>query len=292
MDGDGGARIHSMIEDGPLGRWRVDLCRPRADLAPCVAQLWYGEGSVSYQRDRILPGAGSFLLINLGPPQYRIEGHADGSERRLRFDDIWYSGLQLAPIDTEAPHGSALLGVAFHAHGARPWLHIDADESVDRVGPLADWLGDAVLALRERLLETRSIERRFALVEDWLARRMAPQFAASALVADGLQRIASSGGELPVEALAKDAGVSRKHLGERFRREVGLTPKALSRIHRFRRAMALLGDRDRVPWSELAALCGYYDQSHLIRDFRAFSGFAPGELLRRPQPDSGSLVVS
>src|SRR5690606_34390852 len=69
LDGDGGARIHSMVEDGPLGRWRVDLCRPRIDLAACVAQLWYGEGSVSYQRDRILPGAGSFLLINLGPPQ-------------------------------------------------------------------------------------------------------------------------------------------------------------------------------------------------------------------------------
>ncbi|MCB1559672.1 MAG: AraC family transcriptional regulator [Xanthomonadales bacterium] len=292
MDGDGGARIHSMIEDGPLGRWRVDLCRPRADLAACVAQLWYGEGTVNYQRDRILPGTGSFLLINLGPPQYRIESRADGSERRLRFDDIWYSGLQLAPIDTEAPHGSALLGVAFHAHGARPWLHVDADDSVDRVGPLADWLGDSVLALRQRLLQTQSIERRFALVEDWLAGRLAPRFVASELVIGCLQRIADSDGVLAVEVLAKDAGVSRKHLGERFRREVGLTPKSLSRIHRFRRAMTLLAGRERVPWSELAALCGYYDQSHLIRDFRAFSGMAPGELLRRPQPDSGSLVVS
>ena len=292
MDGDGGARIHSMVEDGPLGRWRVDLCRPRIDLAACVAQLWYGEGSVSYQRDRILPGAGSFLLINLGPPQYRIETHADGSERRVGFEDIWYSGIQQAPIDTEAPHGNALLGVAFHAHGARPWLHVDADDSVDRVGPLADWLGDGVLTLRQRLLETRRIERRFALVEDWLAQRLAPRFSASTLVSGCLRRIADSGGDLPVEALAKDAGVSRKHLGERFRREVGLTPKALSRIHRFRRAMTLLAGRERVPWSELAALCGYYDQSHLIRDFRAFSGMAPGELLRTPQPGSGSLMLA
>ncbi len=86
--------------------WRTD---PR--LSEIVASMWFGEGKVAYQRDRILPSGQSQLLINLGPPQYRIE--PGPPEVRVPFVDVWYSGLHQGPIDTEAPHGNALLGVAF-----------------------------------------------------------------------------------------------------------------------------------------------------------------------------------
>ena len=82
--------------------------------------MWFGEGKTAYQRDRILPSGQSQLLINLGPPQYRIE--PGPPEVRVPFVDVWYSGLHQGPIDTEAPHGNALLGVAFSARGTFPWL--------------------------------------------------------------------------------------------------------------------------------------------------------------------------
>ncbi|WP_423928557.1 DUF6597 domain-containing transcriptional factor, partial [Dokdonella sp.] len=124
MDGGSPSRIQSLIEDSALGRWRMDVCRPRAALSSLVSQLWFGEGQIRYRRDRILPGGGSFLLINLGPTQYRIE--AGPPEQRIAFDDIWFCGLHQTPIETEVPNGSILLGVAFHGLGVRPWLHVDA----------------------------------------------------------------------------------------------------------------------------------------------------------------------
>jgi AraC-like DNA-binding protein len=289
MNGDYSSRIRVQGRDDALGRWTVAWCRPYPALAPHVATLWYGEGRVSYCRDRILPSASSHLLINLGPAQYLIE--PGPPERRIPFVDVWYSGLHQTPLDTEAPHGNALLGVELHASGGRPWLHTDAELLAGRVLPLADVVGGGVLALRERLLNTPGIAARFALVERWIAGRLDVRHGVHGHVRWGLQRIESSAGALAVEGLAREMGVSRKHLSTLFRRQTGLTPKALARVHRFKSAISLLANADRVPWVELAAHCGYYDQSHLIRDFRAFSGYAPGEFLRHARPDAASVVV-
>lgn len=280
-------RVHR--QDDALGQWTVAWCEPAPALRHCVAMLWYGEGRVGYQRDRILPGGVSHLLINLGPTQYRIE--AGPPERRVPFRDIWYSGLHQGPIDTEAPHGNALLGVAFRACGARPWLRVDAVETADRITPLEDLVGADAHRLRERLLHTPAVDARFAIVEYWLQARLQGQREIHPLMAWALQRIEAEAGQLPVAALAREAGLSRKHLSALFRREVGLSAKTLARLHRFRTATALLGGVDRVPWATLATHCGYFDQSHLVRDFRAFSGLSPGEFLRHARADANSLVL-
>lgn len=283
------ARVSIHRHQSALGCWTVAVCQPDPRLAGIVAAMWFGEGSVSYARDRILPSGQSQLLINLGPPQYRIE--AGPPERRIPFRDIWYSGLHQGPIDTEAPHGNALLGVAFTACGGYPWLGHDLSGLADRIIALADALGDGVLALRQRLLDTPDIAQRFELVERWLIARLNPRAVVHPAVRWAVDRIAASGGHVSVDALARQTGYTRKHLALLFQRQVGFGPKALARVHRFKSALALLGAADEVPWATLAAQCGYYDQSHLVRDFRAFSGYAPSEFLRRGRPDGGSVVV-
>ncbi len=289
MDGDLRTRLNVHRRDDALGRWTVAWCAPPPALAGIVRLAWYGEGQTGYQRDRILPSGGSHLLVNLGPVQYRIE--PGPPERRIAFDDVWYSGLHASPIDTEAPHGNALFGIAFHACGARPWLGVDADATADRITPLADLVGRDGGALRDQLLHARCLSERFAIAEAWLLRRLRPRLAPSPLVAWALGRIEASAGQVAVDDLAREAGVSRKHLAGLFRRQVGLGAKSLARVHRFRAAVAMLAGRERVPWAELAAQCGYYDQSHLVRDFQAFSGLAPGQFVRHAMADGDSLVV-
>lgn len=284
------ARLQTFTHQSPIGHWSVSVWKPDPRLAEIVASMWFGEGKTAYQRDRILPSGQSQLLINLGPPQYRIEPGAP--EKRVPFVDVWYSGLHQGPIDTEAPHGNALLGVAFSAHGTFPWLGEHMENLSDRIIALADALGDGALALRERLLNTPSLEARFKSVERWLLARLKPRTIVHPAVRWAVDRLAATGGRITIEELATQTGFTRKHLGTLFQQQVGLSPKSLARIHRFRGALALLdGSAGHVPWAELAEQCGFYDQSHLINEFRRFTGFSPVELARRDRPDSGSVVL-
>jgi AraC-like DNA-binding protein len=251
--------------------------------------LWYGEGHVSYRRDRLLPRGLSFLLFNLGPTQFLVDS-AGGARRP--FEDVWFCGQQESFLETEAPLGTALLGVAFASTGAYPIVGTAQGALAGEVLPLAALLGDRVRELRQRLLETADLATRFALVEEWLLARLERGRAPHAVTRWAVERIAASGGTLRVEELAASAGMSRQRVHELFRREVGLAPKVLARIHRFHRALALLRGSRELPWAQLAADCGYYDQSHLIRDVRAFAGCAPGELLAAPAPDATTLVVA
>ena len=79
-------------------------------------------------------------------------------------------------------------------------------------------------------------------------------------------------------------GLSHRRFIEVFSAEVGLTPKLYGRIQRFQRASASTQGQPLPDWSKIAAECGYFDQSHLIRDFMAFSGLSPAEFLRHSRP--------
>ena len=103
--------------------------------------------------------------------------------------------------------------------------------------------------------------------------------------------IAATGGQVRIEELAVRSGYSRKYLSELLRREVGLSSKVLARLHRFHATLSSLRSPDPLPWSELAVAHGYYDQSHLIRDFRAFTGCSPEDFVTREAPDAMTLVV-
>ena len=287
MGFEGQPRIQQVSQDSPLGSWTLEMRAPSADLAELVDQLWLGEGRVNYAADRILPSGVSHLLINLGPPQYLLEHGPTGTRRT--FVDIWLSGPHQRPIDTSAPHGQRLLGVAFKPGGLFPWLPAFTASLQDAVVPLADVLGDQVLALRQRLLESATAAASFELVEAWLRRRLIRSIHPHTRAA--LRMLARSRGQREIESIQAELGCSRNHLASVFRREVGLAPKALARLHRFGDALNMLRGCTRVPWVELAAHCGYYDQSHLIRDFHSYTGMAPGEFARLAQPDAGSVVL-
>ncbi|MGK2937486.1 MAG: helix-turn-helix domain-containing protein [Solirubrobacteraceae bacterium] len=100
----------------------------------------------------------------------------------------------------------------------------------------------------------------------------------------------ASGGSLAVGALSDEIGWSRRHLAARFRAQVGVTPKALARLLRFERAVAqLAGARaGELELGRVALDCGYYDQPHFNREFRAFAGVPPTVYLaRRAAPGAG-----
>ncbi|EXG80353.1 helix-turn-helix domain-containing protein [Cryptosporangium arvum] len=132
------------------------------------------------------------------------------------------------------------------------------------------------------------------LAERWLAAPsrpgavLEPYLAAAAPAADRETRwvdaaAARLAGGTPIAAVADDLGVSERHLRNRFAAAVGVSPKHYARIQRVRRVLDEIGS---APFAQLAAQAGYYDQSHLGREFRQLMGVSPAAFAagRRPAP--------
>jgi transcriptional regulator GlxA family with amidase domain len=100
-------------------------------------------------------------------------------------------------------------------------------------------------------------------------------------VGAALAAIERSGGDLRVETAAAQAGAGRRHLERLFREEVGVGPKVFARLVRFQAAAARVIGEPEVPLVAVSGDSGYFDQSHMIRDFLAFAGSSPDELRRR-----------
>ena len=98
--------------------------------------------------------------------------------------------------------------------------------------------------------------------------------------------------EDPLEVAAELVGERVEAVDRRGKYVVVRFESGRALLIHLRGALALLSNGNgQVPWAELAEQCGYYDQSHLINEFRRFTGFSPVELARRDRPDSGSVVL-
>ncbi|MHA4868246.1 DUF6597 domain-containing transcriptional factor [Duganella sp. PWIR1] len=151
------------------------------------------------------------------------------------------------------------------------WGRSDADRLADAL-----WTSDAPERTRLAMIEQELLRRLQAAcgaVAGGAVARGAEAAGGMPLVQRALQALDGSGGALRVEDLAAQLHVSRQHLAAQFRQHVGLSPKLYARICRFRRATASL--HNVADWAQLAAECGYFDQSHLIHDFQELAGSTP-----------------
>jgi AraC-like DNA-binding protein len=139
--------------------------------------------------------------------------------------------------------------------------------------------GEAVVAeMRDRLRTADSWPGRFAAVDAALRRLVAAHRAdVHPDVARVFRRLVATGGDVPIAALADEVGWSARHLTNRFHAEVGLRPKEAARVVRFDRVRRRIVPGVRL--AEVAAEAGYFDQSHLVRDFHAFAGCSPSRWL-------------
>jgi AraC-like DNA-binding protein len=281
-------RVAISHHDSPLGRWTRAFYFPDPPLAKHVHLFWHVSGRANYLRDRRLPTGNAHLLFNLGAAPTLFAREPGGPARA--FPTCWIAGQSERFIETGSHGETVLLGAQFHSHGAYCLLRLAQHELADQVIELEALAGDHVLGLRQRLLDVSSPQARFALLEHWLLDLLDTGAAVHPAIVEASRRITATHGRIALPALSRHTGFSREHLIRRFREQVGLTPKAYANIVRFNRALELARG-SRATWAEIAHDCGYYDQAHLVHDFRRFAGRAPGTLLRDARPDAASIVI-
>lgn len=150
-------------------------------------------------------------------------------------------------------------------------------ELTDRVVSLEDLFGRAGRELPERLAAESNWGDRFNLLDSLLTRAAADGPEPDNEVVNAWNRLCQSEGTAAIGTILPEIGWSRGRLAQRFREQVGLAPKAAALVLRFQRAARLLTGPGHRPLASIALSCGYYDQSHFNRDFRAFAGCSPTE---------------
>jgi methylphosphotriester-DNA--protein-cysteine methyltransferase len=172
------------------------------------------------------------------------------------------------------------LSVTLRSGAASALLGVPAGELAGRAVPIDQlWSAEGTQAL-ERMAETADAARRVALLEELLARRLSRGEATGQSAAlEAVRLIAASGGQRALRDVAAAVGVGERRLQQLFHLQVGLSPRTFSRLARLRGCLRALRRCPAAGWAEVAANAGFYDQSHLINEFRALCGMTPSEFL-------------
>ena len=253
---------------------------PAPPLRQSIAMPWdWRVEPGSFRLERILPQPGTTLIINLHEDETRV--YSDDAPCRLeRSCGTVFSGQFTRSFVIDSVEQIAVIGVAFRPAGACAFLRERMDVLGNRHTAFDDLAGPSARALRERLLQVPAADARLALLEGWLRSRfsgIAPH-PAVALALHGLDRLP----QVPrIGDLVAASGLSARRFGTLFREQVGIGAKRYARMQRFRMVVAGATDGRRVDWSQVALDCGFHDQPHLAREFRAFAGMTPGAYLAR-----------
>ncbi|MDQ3715393.1 MAG: helix-turn-helix domain-containing protein [Actinomycetota bacterium] len=257
-----------------VGAVEMVLGRPSAALSPYVDRY------VGYRQDRLasgthqgLPSRSMTLVISLADP-IRMLSMPDPTAAAQEFTGL-IGGLHAGPVRIAADRFQFGIHVELSPWAAGVLLGHPAGVLASGVYDVADVLGGRGIELIERVRAAPDWASRFAALDRALGAPSDRVWTPAPEVAQAWTTLVRTGGRIPVDQLARRVGWSRRHMGERFRRELGLAPKAAGRVIRFQRSHRALTRPARAGLAQIAADCGYADQAHMTREWRDLAGQTP-----------------
>jgi len=269
---------------------------PPARLRPFVnGYAGYRQQGVAPARHRGLPSPELTFIVTLDDP-LAIDAHPDPGQPAGRYDTL-LGGLHTSPalISHDGRWSGVQLGLT--PLGARTLLGLPAAGLANWDAEGTDVIGGFAVQLRELVVGQPTWAGRFAVIDQLLERRAAQVDAdRPAMVRPEVgyawRRLRETRGGVGVADLAAETGLSARRLGSLFLAEFGLAPKEAGRVFRFAHARRRIGQAmgggmgtaggtagARPTFAQLAADCGFYDQAHLAREFRALAGCPPSQWL-------------
>lgn len=246
---------------------------PDQRLRPFVKCYYiYESGSSVAFEDVVYPSGCMELIFNLGSGHWLTKvGDVFQTTPPI---ELW--GQLSGPLPVRSEGVNIMLGVRWHPHGSSCFLHDQADLFNGRVVDYRDLSDTGMDQLHERLMEAITWEERLRILEDYLLRRLFSfgKTERVVLVGDIMGQIGSPEFFDRIATVASKYGMSPRYLQKLFVQYTGMPPKLYAKVQRFQQSLKLIQRKD-ASLTSITYECGYFDQSHFIREFKSFTGVTP-----------------
>lgn len=223
---------------------------------------------------REMPFPGVPLILTFAAPYLLSE--ATNPDLPIVPRRSFIAGLHATRTASQTTGATWAVQVDLTPIGALRILGFPLGELANLVVPTNDLLGAGIDELEQRLYHANSWDERFDLMDRFLLRRLANNVREPSALTWAWHQLRASHGGAAIAELAAELQWSRKRLIGMFENQLGVSPKLLARMLRFQRLLTLDARSANASWAQLAREAGYFDQAHLIREFRDFAGITPG----------------
>ena len=254
------------------------LYKPSFPLSQYVEHIWCTANSgMPSSRQRVYPNGAMALVIHLKKPaaSYYFD------DRVLSVRVPLLAGPYSISFHVDPSESTDVIGVLFRPGAGRMFFPVAVHELHNEDVALHDLFPIEADGLLNELCAAQGENARFVVVERYLCRKLTGAPPMHPAVQYAIGRLSSDHAFRRVRQVQWDTGFSHTRFIQLFRQQVGLTPKLFARVRRFHALVGRIEKGLPVNWAELAADCGYFDQAHLIHDFRQFSGVTPREFRKK-----------
>jgi len=266
---------------------------PDPRLRRLVHCYWVFEseaGSAAGPDETIVPDGHPELIFHYRDSFSEVIAHGRG-EIVDRQPASLFAGQLTRPLVLRGNGAAGMIGVRFQPWGARLLLGVPMTETTDRWIAQRDLPGRWLGGVDDTICEAGGDRERIAAIERALLARLvlrAPRV--DEIVVACVEAMRNPPEPVRLDAMSLRFGLSARQLERRFNDSVGMSPKLLASVLRFRALFDALSATPRSPWLAAAIDSGYFDQAHMIRDFRRFAGAPPQSFLRSLSGLSAALV--
>jgi len=182
------------------------------------------------------------------------------------------------PMYVQMRKGAGCIAICFHPGMAYNFFNVPMHVLTDTTVALSDLWKDTVTEIEDTLASANDNHTRVDIVQRYLLEKLVWDKQDQQMTSC-MKQVQQSGGLISVNKLTNALGISQRHLSRKFQQYIGLSPKEYLRVSRFLRSLQLLKKYPTLSLTEIGYGSGYYDQSHFTRDYKAYTGHTPGELV-------------
>lgn len=247
-----------------------DRIEPDLALTNLIDCYWVIESNDRTPRQqKIIPDGFPEIIFHYRDPyQTNLSGKWEDQSNKL------FSGQIRNHFLLENTGSSGMIGIKFKPAAIAQLFGVEMKEFTDKVVDLDIVLEPEFHFISEKLLSPTPYFEKVDLLNQFFTKKKADDSRNSQLIEQALELIFREKGVVSVSDLISALDVGERKLERLFNKYVGLSPKFYSRIIRFNYIFQLI-QKQKLSWSEVAQLSGYYDQSHFISNFQEFSGEEP-----------------